>query len=141
MSKYSGQAVTIPMPINHLYDKVTDVDGYEQMLLSVPDSLKSQLSGLSIKDGKIIIDAPGVGRVELVKEQEEPPTHVAFRALNAPVPILLTLTLEEVDPETTRLEPAIEAELPAMLKPFLNTRLQDGATMLGKAFAKMFGGW
>lgn len=140
MSHYKGEPVTVPVEINSLYDKVSNVEGYKEMLDKVPENLKKQLNGLEIDDGKIIINSPGIGRIELVQEAATRPSHVAFRALNAPVPVVLSLDLEKVTDNTTRIFPAIEADVPAMLKPFVSSRLQDASTMLGQAFARMFGG-
>lgn len=139
MSKYTGDPVEINRPTSEVYSKLVNVPEYEKLLEKVPEETRAQLNGLEIDGGKIVIDAPGVGKIELDLDEQVPDKRVTFKVMNAPVELALCFDLEAEADNKTRLHPSIEAEIPAMLKPFLNTKLQQASSMLGKAFSQMFG--
>lgn len=60
-----------------------------------------------------------------------PAKRIALTAENAPVPIILSVNLNEKDTETTEVVTSIDVEMPAMLRPMVGPKLQEAANKFG----------
>ena len=56
---------------------------------------------------------------------------MAFTANGAPVPIVMSINLENIDNEKTLVTTCIDVEIPAMLKPLVGPKLQEAAEKFG----------
>lgn len=138
MAKYKGKSVEITAPCAEVFQKISHLGAYKEMLDSLPEQYKTSLSGVEFTDESILIDAPGVGKIELVLEKAEPNTYVAFTAKGSPIPMLLTVDLKEASESSTLLLPAIDINIPDMLKPFIGNKLQLAADKFGELFTTLF---
>lgn len=138
MATYTGKPVTLPRPIGQIYEKVSDLSQYRELVEQLPEQQRQQLSGVSFEGDTIRMDAPSIGQITFRVSQRTAPTHVGFTAEGCPVPLNLDINLKEENPEATVLIPAIKIEIPPMLRPFIGNKIQQAADKFGEVFTSLF---
>lgn len=138
MSVYSGKAVVLSRPVDEIYARVSDLGQYREMVEQLPADQREKLQGVEFRGDSIKMDAPGVGELVFAITERTPSSHVGLEAVGSPIPLKLSLDLEAVDGSTTRLTPKIDINIPAMLKPFIGSKIQEGADRFGEVFAQLF---
>ena len=138
MSVFSGKAVVVARPIAEIYARVSDLGQYREMVEQLPAEAREKLQGVEFRGESLKMDAPGVGELVFNVTERVPSSHVGLEAVGSPVPLKLAIDLEEVDAGSTRIIPRIDVQLPAMLKPFIGPKLQEGADRFGEVFTGLF---
>ncbi len=138
MSKYSGKAVTLPRPITEIYEKISDLGQYSQLIQQLSEEHRSKLNGLVIEGDTIKMNAPAIGQLVFKISDRQAPNHVNFKAEGAPVPLNLCVNLKEEEPGKTSITPAIDIDLPMMLKPLIGGKIQEAADKFGDVFTSIF---
>ncbi|MBD5252254.1 MAG: hypothetical protein HDS40_03585 [Bacteroides sp.] len=138
MSVFSGKAVVVARPIAEIYARVSDLGQYREMVEQLPAEAREKLQGVEFRGDSLKMDAPGVGELVFNVTERVPSSHVGLEAVGSPVPLKLAIDLEEVDAGSTRIIPRIDVQLPAMLKPFIGPKLQEGADRFGEVFTGLF---
>lgn len=138
MSKYSGKAITLSRPITEIFEKISDLSQYNKLIEQLPASQREKLGGLEIEGDTVKMDAPAIGKLVFKINERVAPNRVNFSAEGAPVPLNLCVNLKEEGPGKTSITPAIDIELPAMLKPFLGGKIQEAADKFGDVFTSIF---
>ena len=138
MAVYSGKSIELPRPVDEIYARVSDLGQYREMVEQLPAEQREKLSGVEFRGDSLKMDAPGVGELVFSITERTPSSHVGLEAVGSPVPLKLSLDLEDVNGVSTRLTPRIDINLPAMLKPFIGPKLQEGADRFGEVFAQLF---
>lgn len=138
MSKYTGKSVTLSRPVAEIYAKVSDLGQYRPLVEQLPEEQRSRLQGVEFTDETIRMDAPGVGRLEFKITERREPSHVGLTAIGSPVPLKISVDLKEEDPSSTTVTPAVDIEIPAMLRPFIGGKIQEAADKFGEVFTTIF---
>lgn len=138
MSVYSGKAVVVSRPVAEIYARVSDLSQYKEMVEQLPAEAREKLQGVEFRGDALKMNAPGVGELVFNITERVPSSHVGFEAVGSPVPLKLAIDLEDVDGASTRITPRIDVQLPAMLKPFIGPKLQEGADRFGEVFTGLF---
>lgn len=138
MSKYTGKSVTIPRPIGEIYAKVSDLSQYRELVEQVPAEQRSKLQGIEFGPDSVEMDAPSIGRMKFMISERVAPNRVVFSAQGAPVPLKISVDLKEEGSDKTAITPAIDIEIPAMLRPFIGGKLQEAADQFGSLFTTIF---
>lgn len=138
MSKYVGKPVQVARPIEEIYAKVSDLGQYRQMVEQLPDEVKAQLQGVKLSDDSISMDAPGVGALEFKITDRRPHDKVELTAVSSPVPLKILLELAADSAGQTTVSPAIDIQIPAMLRPFIGNKIQEAADRFGEIFTTLF---
>lgn len=138
MAVYSGKPVTLPRPVEEVYAKVSDLGQYREMVEQLPAEQRAKLAGVEFRGDALKMDAPGVGELVFKVAEKVPGKKVAMVADGSPIPLKIVLDLLAETPESTRLTPRVEIEIPAMLKPFIGNKLQQAADKFGEVFTSLF---
>lgn len=138
MSVYSGTPVTIARPIADIYAKVSDLGQYKDLVEQLPAEQREKLQGVEFRGDAFKMDAPGVGELVFKITERTPSTHVGLEAQGSPIPLKLSLDLADVDGSSTKLTPRIDIQIPAMLRPFIGTKIQEAANKFGEVFTSLF---
>ena len=138
MSVFSGKAVVVARPMADIYARVSDLGQYKDLVEQLPEDARQKLQGVEFRGDSIKMDAPGVGELVFRITERVPSSHVGLEAVGSPVPLKLAIDLEEVDGTSTRITPRIDVQIPAMLKPFIGPKLQEGADRFGEVFTGIF---
>ncbi|WP_289858635.1 hypothetical protein [uncultured Muribaculum sp.] len=131
MATYSSKPIEIPMQAESVYEKVSNLSGFQERIDNLPQDVKDKIGAVRFTEDSIIINAATVGDMVLSVSEKVPGKRVAFTANGAPVPIVMSINLENIDNEKTLVTTCIDVEIPAMLKPLVGSKLQEAAEKFG----------
>lgn len=131
MATYSSKPIEIPMQAESVYEKVSNLSGLQERIDNLPQDVKDKIGAVRFTEDSIIINAATVGDMVLSISEKVPGKRVAFTANGAPVPIVMSINLENIDNEKTLVTTCIDVEIPAMLKPLVGPKLQEAAEKFG----------
>lgn len=135
MAKYTGKPVTVNRPAAELYGRISDLSSYKDMVDALPEQQRSRIAGINFTSDSVSFDTPGVGRLKFVVDELIEPSRVSFKAAGSPVPLQLSVDLKETTSGVTELTPAIDIEIPAVVRPFVGPKIQEAADRFGEVFA------
>ena len=131
MATYSSKPIEIPMQAESVYEKVSNLSGFQERIDNLPQDVKDKIGAVRFTEDSIIINAATVGDMVLSISEKVPGKRVAFTANGAPVPIVMSINLENIDNEKTLVTTCIDVEIPALLKPLVGPKLQEAAEKFG----------
>lgn len=140
MAKYSSQPVSISGSQSDVYNKISNLGAYQELLDKMPDDLRQKAGDVHFTDDAIIINANPVGEIRLEIIDRHEPDMIKLKASNAPVPMFLSLELAKDTDTTTRLVAVIEVEVPAILKPMIGPKMQEAANQMATLIGRLFNG-
>ena len=131
MTTYSSKPAVLDMPAKQVYDHVSNIGAYQDKIDSLPDEVKAKIGDVNFSDDCITIKAAPMGDMVLKVTERIEGKRVALTAENAPVPIIMSINLDEKEEGKTEVVTSIDVEMPAMLKPFVGPKLQEAAEKFG----------
>lgn len=137
MAEYKGKKVIIPRDVNDIYGRLTNLSAYKTMIDELPDEQRARIHGVDVTADGIAFDAPGVGKLKFKLDECVEPTMVAFKAEGSPIPLKLSVNLAPAADDATELTPAVNIEIPAMLRPLIGSKIQEAADKFGEVFASL----
>ncbi len=140
MAKYSSQPVTINGSQADVYNKISNLGAYQELLDKMPDDLRQKAGDVRFTDDAIIINANPVGEIRLEIIDRHEPDLIKLKASNAPVPMFLSLELDKEPDSTTKLVSVIEVDVPAILKPMIGPKMQEAANQMATLVGRLFNG-
>lgn len=140
MAKYSSQPVTINGSQADVYNKISNLGAYQELLDKMPDDLRQKAGDVRFTDEAIIINANPVGEIRLEIIDRHEPDMIRLKASNAPVPMFLSLELGKETDSTTKLVSVIEVDVPAILKPMIGPKMQEAANQMATLVGRLFNG-
>lgn len=138
MATYKGKAVVISKPASELYDRISDHNALQQRIDTLPEEARQKLGQIKFADDRIIIEAPAVGQIALAVAERIPSRLLRLSAENSPIPLGITLNLNEKAPSETEVQADIDVEIPMMLRPLVGGKLQEAADKFGEMFSNFF---
>lgn len=140
MAKYSSQPVSINGSQADVYNKISNLGAYQELLDKMPDDLRQKAGDVRFTDDAIIINANPVGEIRLEIIDRHEPDLIKLKASNAPVPMFLSLELDKETDSTTKLVSVIEVDVPAILKPMIGPKMQEAANQMATLVGRLFNG-
>jgi len=140
MAKYSSQPVSINGSQADVYNKISNLGAYQELLDQMPDDLRQKAGDVRFTDEAIIINANPVGEIRLEIIDRHEPDLIKLKASNAPVPMFLSLELDKETDSTTKLVSVIEVDVPAILKPMIGPKMQEAANQMATLVGRLFNG-
>ncbi len=138
MAKYSGKAVTINRPAAELYNKISDLNAFQERLEQLPPEAREKLGDVKFTSDRMIINAPAVGEITFVIAERVAPSLLRLSAEKSPLPFDIVMNFTEKGPETTEVQTNLDVEIPAMLRPLVGGKLQQAADKFGEMFSNFF---
>lgn len=138
MSKYTGKPVTVSAPIEEVFAKVSNFGQYKEQIAQLPEEYQAKLAGVEFGADSVSFDLPGVGKLAFAVDEIVAPERVSLKAVTSPVPLLLGVRLAENAPGETVITPAIDIDIPAMLRPMIGGKIQEAADKFGEVFTTIF---
>lgn len=127
MSKYSSKQACLSMPIAQVYERLSHLGHMQSQLEKLPQDQLAKIGEVRFDDNSVSINAPQVGEIRFEIVERVEPTKVAFAAANMPVPLKLSVELEEKSLSETGVVSVIDVEIPAMLRPLVGGKMQEAA--------------
>ncbi len=119
------------MPAETVYNHISNIAAYQEKIDALPDDVKKKIGNVKFGDDQITISAAPMGDMILAVSERIENKRLALTAQNAPVPIILSINLEEQGADKTQVVTSIDVEMPAMLKPMVGPKLQEAAEKFG----------
>lgn len=138
MARYTSKPVEIARSADSLFDRISNIGSYQQILESLPEDERSKLGDVKFTDDAIIITAAPVGEMRFDVVERTRPERVVLSAAQSPVPLTMSVDLTPVDEEKTSVAARIDVEIPAMLKPMIGGKMQQAADMFGNLITTFF---
>lgn len=140
MAKYTSQPVSINGSQAEVYNKISNLGAYQELLDKMPDDLRQKAGEVRFSDNAIIINANPVGEIHLEIIERHEYDKIRFQAANAPVPMYLSLELKSDSDTATSLTSVIEVDIPAILKPMIGPKMQEAANQMAILVGRLFNG-
>lgn len=138
MAVYTGKSSVIARPVEKVYERMADFTAYGEMVDRLPDDVKAKIGDVKFDADGILINTPPVGEIRLSVVERVPPERVVLLAENSPVPLHMSISLAPTPDGGTQITPAIDVEVPAMLKPFIGPKMQQAADQFGSMLSNLF---
>lgn len=117
MTTYSSKPAILDMPVETVYKHISDIAAYQEKINGLPDDIKKKIGNVAFDNDKITIKGAPMGDIELAVTERIENKRMALTAQKAPVPIIMSINLEEQGADKTQVVTSIDVEMPAMLKP------------------------
>ena len=140
MATYSSKPVIVATPAGELFDKVSNLESFQQSIESLPQEHKDKLGDVRFTADSIIINAPVVGQMTFNVVERRRPDLLKLSAENSPVPFIINIKFKEADSAHTHVTTDLDVEIPMMLRPMVGGKMQEAADKFGEMFANFFGG-
>ena len=140
MAKYTSQSVSINGAQTDVFNKISNLGAYQELLDKMPDDLRQKAGDVRFTDDAIIINANPVGEIRLEIIDKHEPDLIKLKASNAPVPMFLSLELAAESEAATKLIAAIVVEVPAIIKPMIGPKMQEAANQMATLVGRLFNG-
>ena len=139
MSTYTGKPVTVAHSAEQLFDKISNLNAFQERLEQLPEEAKAKLGDVRFTDDEIIINAPAVGELRFKIVEKIRPELVKLTAENSPVPFYISMKLKPESEERTEMSTELDVEIPAMLRPLVGSKMQEAADKFSEMFQNFFG--
>ena len=140
MAKYTSQSVSINGAQTDVFNKISNLGAYQELLDKMPDDLRQKAGDVRFTDDAIIINANPVGEIRLEIIDKHEPDLIKLKASNAPVPMFLSLELAAESESVTKLVAAIEVEGPAINKPMIGPKRTESGSQMAKIVGRRCNG-
>lgn len=123
-----------------MYEKLTNLENLRPLLENVPrenipEDKRELFDNLKITSDSITIPAGPVGEITLRMADCMPYSLIQLVGESAPVPMMMTLEIDEKDAEACEVQVGISLDIPVMLKPMVSGPLRK----IVDQFAKVLG--
>lgn len=136
MATYTSEPVTVARTPAELAEKFSDFSVLQQRLDEMPQEMRQKVGEVEFTADSIIINTPQVGQIQL-QAIERTPSGVVLEAKNSPVPMKLKVKFDAEGEDSSRVQGAIEVDIPMVLKPLIGPTMQKAADQFGKLFSSL----
>ena len=140
MTTVKSDRIQIAAPAERVYEKLTNLENLRPLLENVPrenipEDKRELFDNLKITSDSITIPAGPVGEITLRMADCMPYSLIQLVGESAPVPMMMTLEIDEKDAEACEVQVGISLDIPVMLKPMVSGPLRK----IVDQFAKVLG--
>lgn len=137
MAKYKSKPEEISMPINLLYEKLSDMRNFGTRINELPEDIKEKIGDVRFENDRFVISTPQVGEIAFAVVGGEAPNKIIYGTPDSPLPLEMAVNLKALNDATTEVYTSIEVEIPMMLRPMVGPKLQEAADKFGEMISNM----
>lgn len=135
MTTYESDIKTILFNNKVVFAKLSDLNNLSSLVDKVP--AESGITELSCDTDTVSFNVNLAGKITLrIIEREEPKT-IKFQSENSPVAFNLWIQLVEKAETDTKLKITMKAEIPAMIKMMIGSKLNDFVNKFAEGLSKI----
>lgn len=128
MTTYESEIKTINKSDEEVFLKLSDLSNLN--MIAEDETLTGKIKDLQYDTDSCSFALEGFGRVGVRIVEREPNKTIKLEVENLPVPINVWIQLKPSADAETRMKLTLKAELPAMIKMMLNSKLKDGVNAI-----------
>lgn len=140
MSTYVGKSVTVNVGAHAIAEKFADLSALSDKIEHLPEEERAQIGNVRFEQDAIVISNPMAGDIRLAVTERTP--RLIRMECNAPIHIAFDANLRPVagkENEATEIQTEINADIPAMLRPFIGPHLQNAADRISDMMVRISG--
>lgn len=138
MAIYKGKPVLVGQPIEMVFEKISDMSGYQARLDSLPEEARAKLGDVKFTEDSIVINSGPVGEICFKIVEKSAPTLVKLSAVSSPVPFGIAIRLSAENEGATNVASELDVDIPAMLRPMVGGKLQEAADKFSELVTLLF---
>lgn len=129
MATFKSEKIVINAPAESVFNKLSNLESLGDLLRNVPEDKipadqREKLKDIEITSDTISFPGGPVGSVSLRLTEAVAPRLIRLEGAGTPVPLSMTLNLEELGADCCEAQVDIDIQIPAMLKPMVSGPLQ-----------------
>lgn len=134
MTTYESDIKTISSSEEVVFGILSDLNNLDKVAQN--PELAGKIKDLQFDTDSCSFAVDALGRVGFRIIEREPFKTIKFESENTPVHINVWIQLKQVAENDTRMKLTLKAELPAMIKMMVGSKLQDGVNAVAEVLAK-----
>lgn len=137
MSCYTGKKVVVNRPATEIFERLSNPGFLRESIDNLPPEQLAQIGQLRLDDDGLTITVPQFGEVKFIILETQAPDKVVYGAEKFPLPLSIIIDLNEVTPGSTEVSTSIDIEIPAIMKPFIGSKIQQAADKFSELITKL----
>ncbi|MDO5035964.1 MAG: hypothetical protein Q4D93_03275 [Porphyromonas sp.] len=129
MKNYSSRPFIIKKDIKSVYELFKSPRSAEHFLSSV-DKSGLPAKEIQVTDDALSFNAKMVGKVVLTRTEAIEPNLIRYTGTQSPVPLEISISLNEETPETTKGQVSVDANIPSFLAGMVSNQLEPAMEKL-----------
>ena len=134
MTTYESEIKTISSNEEVVFGILSDLNNLKK--LADNPSLTDKVKDLQFDADSCSFAVDGFGKVGFRIIEREPSKTIKMQSENAPVNVNVWIQLKQVAENDTKMKLTLKADLPAMIKMMVGSKLQDGVNAIAELLAK-----
>lgn len=134
MTEYTSDIKQIPHNDGDIFAVLSDLRKLDLIKDKVP---QDKIQDFSYDQDSCTVSIPPIGKVRFVITDREPNSTIKFGTEQLPFKVNLSIQLEQIDKNDTRLKLIVEADLNPFIKPMVSKPLQEGLNKIAEALASL----
>ncbi len=137
MATYSSDTITLGVPAERVFDKLSNLEGLSELLSRVPDDQipaehRETFSNIEITADSLTMPGGPVGALTLRMKRKERPRRIEMEGEGTPVPMSLVLDIAPVPGDMCEARAEINLGIPAMLAPMVSGPMKKMVQQFGQ---------
>ena len=138
MSKYTSKPVVIDRPVESVYSSISDIQGYQEKLDSLPEEAKAKIGDVKFTEDTITISTQPVGEICFRVVEKKEPSRIVLESEQSPVPLKLSVDMKGLSEGQTEIKSEIDVDIPLFLRPMVGGKLQEAADQFSNLIKTFF---
>lgn len=135
MTSYESTIKSIPFSQEKVFDKLADLRNLETLKDKIPAS--AGISDLSCEEDVVRFNIQAAGKIALRIVDREAPKTIKFNAENSPIAFNMWIQLVGGEANDTKIKVTLKADLPAMIKMMLGSKLEQFVDQFAEGLSKI----
>lgn len=137
MAIYTSKPVSVPVPIDTLFGKFSDLSQLQTLLDKLPQETREKIGDVSFTADSIKINTPQVGEISFIVMERQAPGKIVFGTDKSPVPLTLTAHLKSENADSTEVYAETDVQIPVFLKPMVGGMMQKATDQFGQLISQL----
>lgn len=137
MTTYTGKKAVVNRPVADVFDRFSNLSYLRDSIDRIPAGQLEQIGGLRLDADSLIITVPQFGDIRFSIIESRPTDRVVYQAENFPLPLNISIGFASLTPESTEVTTAIDVDIPAIMRPFVGSKIQWAADHFSDIIAKL----
>lgn len=125
MATYTSDKVTLGVPAERVFDKLSNLEGLGELLARVPEDQipaehRETFGNIQITPDSLTMPGGPVGALTLRMKRKDRPRRIEMEGEGTPVPMSLTLDIAPLPGDMCETKAEINLGIPAMLAPMVS---------------------
>ena len=137
MTEFTSEVKTVPFSDAEIFSVLSDLSKLEQVKDKIPTDKLDKIKEFSYDKDSVTISVDPVGKIRFLIVERNPNQSIKFEAEQLPFAFNLWVNLTQENPDETKMQLRVEADLNMFIKPMLSKPLQEGLDRMADVLAML----